>query len=79
MCSVLVCVCLQELANRLVTGEEAIYEDLPDVAAAAASTAPAGTDSSTLYVGARAYAVELMQVDPSQALKQLFSTLSGLS
>lgn len=67
------CVCLQELANRLVAGEEAIYEGLPDVAAAVAITA----DTSTLGRAAVSPAVQLLQVEPLQALKQLTSTLAA--
>jgi hypothetical protein len=66
-------VCLQELANRLVAGEEAIYEGLPDVAAASTLV---GTDSNiTSCIRGSQLAVQLLQVDPSLALKQLISTL----
>jgi hypothetical protein len=67
----------QELADRLAAGVEAIYEGLPDVAAAApaASTAATSASRSSSSSVQSVPAVQLLQVDPSQALKQLVCAL----
>jgi hypothetical protein len=68
----LLCVCLQELANRFAAGEEAIYEGLPDMAGAAPPSMTSA-NSSVLNGIVPSPAAQLLQVDPCQALKQLSS------